>query len=263
MRRTGLALPGLLLTAALAGAQQPPSAPAAPAADPKLDGYLLNWERKMKEVQSLGATFTRVEKDGSGFESQPRKYTGAAYYMKDGTGRNVQNLALLRETAEGKKEIHQEFICTGTYMYHVVPAQKEIKAYELPKPKPGQVGEDSFLSFMFGMRAEEAKKRYDLRLEREDANFIYVWVLPRLPQDKADFERARLVLRKDNFLPRQVWFKQANKDEIIWDIPAVNPNMEMKRQWFDAPKKPNDWKFTLNPKAGDGPPKISRSTGSP
>lgn len=262
MRRTGLVLPGLLLTAALAGARQPPTVPSAPgAADPKLDGYLLNWERKMLEVRSLGATFTRVEKEASFGKTQ--KFTGNAYYMKDGAGRNSQNLALLRESVDGKKDVNQEFVCTGTYMYHVLPAQKEIKAYELPKPKPGQVAEDSFLSFMFGMRAVDARKRYDLKLEREDANFIYVWILPRLPQDKADFEKARLVLRKDNFLPRQVWFKGANKDEILWDIPVINTEMKVERRWFDAPRTPKDWKFTMNPKNGDGPPKISRSAGTP
>ena len=40
---------------------------------------------------------------------------------------------------------------------------------------------DNFLSFLFGMRAAEAKRRYDLKLEREDQHYYYIMVLPRLP----------------------------------------------------------------------------------
>src|SRR5262249_45575429 len=139
-----------------------------------------------------------------------QKFTGFAQYMKAGAGATGMNLAMLELRPEGKGEISHKFICTGTFLYQFLPAQKEVRAYELPRPKPGQVAEDNFLSFLFGMKAEEAKRRYDLRLAKEDQWYVYVDILPRFPRDKADFQRARIVLNKDSFLPRQLWFEQPN-----------------------------------------------------
>jgi TIGR03009 family protein len=144
-----------------------------------------------------------------------------------------------------------------------MPAQKEIHAYEMPKPKPGQVADDGFLGLLSGMRAEEAKRRFVLTLFKEDTHYIYVDITPRFPADKSDFSRARLVLNKDSFLPRQLWFEQPNSTEVIWDIPRLQANVAVERRTFDAPKVPPDWKLVPVPKgtssaAADPPPRVIR-----
>jgi TIGR03009 family protein len=265
MRRTGLALPALLLAAALATAQQPATAPPAPPAaapaDPKLDGYLRRWEAEMQKVQSLAAQLTRVEKDQT--FNATRKLSGTAYYMKVGTGPTAQNLALLEMNLEGQKELAEKVVITGTYLYQYAPAAKEIRAFEIPRPKPGQVGDESVLSLLFGVPAAEANRRYDLRLEKEDAHYIYVLVGPRDPRDRADFEQARVVLNKTTFLPRQLWFKQPNKNEMLWDIPRIDANVRLDRRAFDAPTAPPGWKLVQVPRGGDVPPRVQRNSGNP
>jgi TIGR03009 family protein len=258
MRLYGLSLAASLLTAMAAGAQQaaPPATPpaAAPAPD-KLDDYLRRWEQEMAKIESLAAQLNRTDKDKT-FE-RVNKFTGFAWYLKDGKGPTAQNLAALEMRPEGKTEVVEKVVCTGTFMYVFAPAQKEIRVYDLPKPKPGQVAEDNVLSFLLGMKAEEAKRRYDLKLAKEDQYYIYVDVAPRFPNDKAEFQRARVVLNKDTFLPRQLWFESPNNSEVTWDIPNIQPRAQLKRETFDAPKAPPGWKLVPVPRQ-DVPPRVAR-----
>jgi TIGR03009 family protein len=242
MRCYGLVLAALVLASLPASAQQAQQAPVAPPADDRvLDGHLANWEAALKKVETIGAQLTRIDKDA--VYEHVQRLTGTAYYMKAGSGPTAQNLALLEMKLEGQKEFKEKFICTGTYIYQFMPEQKEIRYYELPKPKQGQVlEENNFLSLLFGMKAEDVKRRYELKLAKEDTYYIYVDIAPRSPADKADFQRARLVLNKSNYLPRQLWFEHANRSEVMWDIPNLNVGMALDRRAFDAPKAPPGWK---------------------
>ena len=219
--------------------QAPVAAPAAPAGA-TLDDHLAKWEAAMKTVETLGAKLTRIDKDPT-FD-RVQKLTGVAYYMKVGTGATVQNLALLEMTLDGQKEPKEKFICTGTYIYSYAPEQKEIRYYELPKPKPGQVADDNLMSLLFGMKADDAKRRYELKLAKEDTHYIYVDIAPRSPADKADFQRAQLILNKSNYLPRRLSFEHANGSEVTWDIPNLQVGMALDRRAFDAPQAPPGWK---------------------
>jgi TIGR03009 family protein len=241
--------------------QQTPAAPpaAAPAEDKALDTHLQSWERSMKDVTSLAAQLTRTDKDRT-FETVT-KLSGEAYYLRTGTGPSALNLALLEMRLDGKKDIKEKFICTGTYLYQFLPDQKEIRVYELPKPKPGQVAEDNLLSLLFGMKAEDAKRRYNLKLAKEDQYYIYVDIAPRLAADRADFQRARLVLSKANFLPRQLWFEHANGNEVTWDIPVLRNDLKLDRRAFDAPKPPEGWKLVPVSRESQQQPRTVRPLG--
>jgi TIGR03009 family protein len=247
MRCYGLVLSALVLASMPASAQQAPQTPATPppaAENKELDAHLAKWEAAMKKVETLGAQLTRIDKDP--VYDHVQKLTGAAYYMKAGSGPTAQNLALLEMKVEGQKAFKEKYICTGTYIYQFWPDQKEIRYYKLPKPEPGQTAEENnLLSLLFGMKAEDAKRRYELKLdkEKEDANYIFVYITPRSTADKADFELARLVLNKSNYLPRQLWFKHANRSEILWDIPNLQIGMALDRRVFDAPQPPPGWKL--------------------
>jgi TIGR03009 family protein len=259
MRLPSLALVVLALAAPAVLAQQPPAQqppPPAAAANPALDRYMLRWEQEMQKVQTLAATLNLTEKDKT-FETV-KKFAGFAQYMKAGAGTSGMNLAMLELREEGKKEISHKYICTGPYLYQFLPAQKEVRAFELPKAKAGQVADDNFLSFLFGIKAAEAKRRYDLRLAKEDQWYVYVDIQPRSPRDRADFQKARIVLNKDTFLPRQLWFEQPNGSEVLWDIPRIMNGAKVNRADFDAPRMPPGWKMTQVPQNADLPPRVVR-----
>jgi hypothetical protein len=109
------------------------------------------------------------------------------------------------------------------------------------------------------------RARYNLQLSNdklhpdgEDKYYIYVDVIPKTAADKADFQRAQLVLNKDNFLPRRLWFEAPNKSEILWDITSIDDKAMPKRTDFDAPTPPPGWKLVPVDSKSELPPRIIR-----
>jgi TIGR03009 family protein len=254
MRRFGLTLVCLALATGAASAQ-PPAAQPVGAGQEALNALLLNWERTMAGVQTIQARVTRITLDKTFQETEV--FEGMAKYMKP-------NLAILEMRKKGKEQVYEKYICTGTFLFEYRPQTREIRAHEMPTPKPGQVAEDNFLSFIFGMRAEEARRRYELRLVKEDQWYFYIEIQPRTPADRADFQRARLVLNRPTFLPRELWFEQPNGNEVKWDIQRLEANAPLNRSEFTAPAVPQGWNLVRVPRSadgasrGDGPPRIIR-----
>jgi TIGR03009 family protein len=211
----------------------------------------------MKAIQSFNADCVQTRLDKQ-FRSTDI-FEGQALYLRP-------NLASLFMKKKNKPEVYEKFICTGQFLYRYVPANKQVRIYDLSDPKTGQVADDNFLSFLFGMKAEEAKRRYQLTLVKgppEDQWYYYIDVLPRYDADKVDFTRARLVLLQSTFMPRQVWFEQPNGDEVTWDIPRIDATKPVDRREFQQPTLPSDWTFfrvprTEAPRSSEPPPRIVR-----
>lgn len=259
MRHCWLALAGMMLGTSLYAqpATQPPQAPPAAPAPGRLDTLLMRWEQEMKNVQTLVAQCARTEiNQTNGFKEV---FVGTARYMKP-------NLATLDMQKQSNPQIYEKYVCTGTFLYEYRPQNKVVRVHELPQGKPGQLPDDNFLSFLFGMKAEEARRRYDLRLVQEDQYYIYIEITPRFDADKAEFNKARMVLNNSNFLPRQLWFKQANGDEVTWDIPKLQAGAALNRNEFVAPAVPQGWNLIRVPRnsaeappaRNDGPPRVIR-----
>jgi TIGR03009 family protein len=244
MRSFGYALTTLLLAGAVAGAQTtPPTAGPAPAADAKLDACLKNWEASMSKITVLTAELGLIEKDAT--FKRTTKLKGYAQYMRSGSGPTAVNLARMKLWPDAKTEAdyRDQIICTGAYIYRFQPDTKELVAYEIPKPEAGAAVPDNMLSFLFGMKVEDAKKHYDMKVSREDAYYYYIDVFPRTKEDRKDFVQAELVLSKTNFLPRQLWFKEVNEKETTWDVPRIDLKSPISRELFDAPRTPTGWKL--------------------
>lgn len=268
MRYHRLALAGWLLAgstlAAQPPAQQPPQNPTAlDPANNRLDAALLEWEKAMKKVETLYAELTRTSVNQT-FRST-EVFDGSARYMRP-------NLALLDMRKRGTKPnevVFERYVCTGTFLYEYHQATKTLRVHELPPAKPGQVADDNLMTFLFGMKAEEAKRRYELKLVKEDQHYVYVEVAPRFPADKADFQQARLVLNRQTYLPRQLWFQQPNGNTILWEIPRIQSDVPLKRTDFTQPQPPEGWTLQRmprqvqeNPPAGQGvPPRVVRPNG--
>jgi TIGR03009 family protein len=248
--RRALAVAGILVLAGLLPAQPPagvPSSPPAPASNARLDEVLREWERVMSSITSLVAqcTRTRVDKTYQTVEV----YDGVAKYLRVGK----TNYASLELYKRGRRDIFEKFICSGEVVYEYAPQSREIRVHPLPKPPPGQVAEDNLVSFLFGMPAAEAKRRYQLTWVPPPANdhwYYYLDVLPRESRDQQEFQRARLVLVASTYLPRRLWFQEANGNEITWDFPQVQTGVALNPQEFTRPALPAGWQWRQVPPPG-------------
>jgi TIGR03009 family protein len=222
-------------------AQTPPVTPALPAAAPTLDpsrdpldAVLVNWEAAMKKVDTLQAPQCSRQENRKTL-MVTKTYVGIAKYLRP-------NMGLLYMSQKDKPDSFEEIIVSGSTLYQFAPLEKEVRAHRLPPSKTG-MGDDSFLSFLFGMKAVEAKARYDLKLVQEDQYYYYLGVSPRREEDKADFRAARLVLNKDSMMPRQLWFEQPNGDTVTWDFPKIETGVRLNPNEFAKPALPQGWKL--------------------
>lgn len=249
MSRFYSAFAALLLTASCLLAQLPPAQstlPQAPPQDPKLEELLFQWEKVMTNVQSLVAYCTRTTVDKVWQTTEV--YEGSAKFLKSPLP-NQSSRASLEMFKKGKPEVFEKYVCSGTFLYEYAPANKVIRVHELPPPKQGQISDDNFLSFLFGMKAVEAKNRYNLTyVPPNDKWYYYLEVTPRSASDKADFTKARLVLTASTYLPRQLWFEQPNGNQVTWDFPKVVNNAEQNAAAFAQPDLPPGWQFVRVPR---------------
>jgi TIGR03009 family protein len=217
----------------------------------------MHWEEAMKKVESLALRCTRTETDK--IDKTRRTLSGTIHYLKP-------TYFFWNMAVDGQPHKFERFICSGSYIYQYVPAQKEIRVYPAPKQtQDGRVADDTSVAFLFGMKAAEARKRYDLKLFKVDAGHIYVDVLPRQPVDRADFQRARVILDKSTYLPRQIWFEHPNSGEVLWDIPAIQSGVKLDKAIFATPSLPKDWKMVQGQAptrgAAEPKPRLVRPTG--
>ena len=163
-------------------------------------------------------------------------------------------MAMLKMQKKNQPDKFELFVCAGSKVYEYVPQNKIIRVHEMAPGKGAQLPEDNnFLSFLFGMKAVEAKRRYQLWLDKEDQYYYYLMVLPKFPEDKADFQKARLVLNKQSFMPRELWFVSPNGDEIRWDIPRTDNGAKLEATAFTNPQLPPGWTMQRVPRAQEVP----------
>jgi len=259
MRSLWSSLPALVLAASAAWAQQPPANPSPAASDPRLDAVLKYWEQSMLNVQSLSAEVKRTQLDKT-FQ-RTSLFEGEAKFQRGGPGQTSR--ASLMLTKKENPQVFEKFLCTGNFLYEWAPAEKVIRRYELPTPKPGQVADENFLSFVFGMRAVDAKARYDMAYVPPPANdkwYQYLRIMPKQQADRADFTEARLTLLNTNYLPRQLWFLKPNGDEVTWDFPSVTTPANINPADFGHPQLPGGWQFVPVP-LQNPPPRVLRNSG--
>jgi TIGR03009 family protein len=262
MRKHYLALATVVVSSAMLSAQAPPAGQPLDPANNKLDEVLLKWEKAMTTIESLQVQIvqTRVDKV---FGGAPEVYEGTAKYVKS-TQRGQSSRASLDLHLKNRPEVYERFICTGTYLYEFAPKNKVIRIHDMPAAKDGQIADDNFLSFLFGMKAADAKKRYVLTYVPPNANdkwYYYVKVQPIAPADKAEFTEARLVISNSTFLPRQLWFQQPNQNETTWDFPKVVNGADIRVTEFAQPTLPAGWRFERVPAQTRETPRIIRQSG--
>lgn len=239
-----------------------------PVLDPKtnrLDHHLLNWEQRMAGVESILCKCERTDKDkASGFT---KVFKGEARYLKP-------NYAALRMIQEGNEKNYELYLSTGQFLYEYRPAQKTLRIHELPPPQAGANFQNNFLSFVFGMSALDAKRRYDLNLSKDvtadNPHYVYIDVRPRFEADKKEFTRAQLVLFSQTMLPRRLWFEHPNGDQVTWDIPQIDTSTKLRPVDFTPPDPPEGWQrvrvpradLPVQPASNPGAPRIVRPAGS-
>lgn len=227
----GLLLAGIVSAQAPGQQQQPPAQ--APAMTPEqqkdLDAILANWEADAKGLKALLVAFLIEEKDPT-FGGVSKSY-GEAKVLQMANGQYGLKLEVFDLNAAGQPDmskLKRKYVCSGTWLYEYDVSSKTISYKQLQNN--GVRPDDGPFAFLFGMKANDAKKRFAMSMVKKDDHYTWLRIEPLTEQDQKDFVVAQLglvnyenAISPKHFPLRIMWREKSNK-ELSWEFKAVIRN---------------------------------------
>jgi TIGR03009 family protein len=247
--------------------QAPDGAPGAPPANAaRMEWLLQQWEKQSSLLKSLDVMLTRT--DSTPAWGDLEFYEGRALFK-------APNLAFIDfnkiEQDEKKKRVidpktkkfvskpYERIVCTGAEVWQYRSDVQQIFVFPLEKDEQQKAIEEGPLPFLFNMRANDAKKRYQMTLMSEDEKSFGVSILPKLQVDKESFSRAFVKLDAKYLLPlRIVMVSPDRKSTKDFTLSQMFPNKAVNDKNFEGRPLGPPWKVIRNP-AGEERPRAGVS----
>ncbi len=232
-------------------APTPVAPPQDPLANQKLDQILARWEQESGQTVSLYAEFEKIEK--LVLVGTEKRYQGKAYLQRP-------NLAVLNlDKQQGEQfEFDQRIVCTGREVVEYSAAATQVTVYPLPKDSQQKELEEGPLPFLFGMKAEDIKRRYKMTLKTESEKSYRIEIEPLLAIDRDAFAVAMLDLNKETLLPDALHMLSANgQDQQHFYFSKITKNQRFQENTFlwSAELAQNlrqqGWSIVVNPPPDD------------
>jgi TIGR03009 family protein len=215
-----------------------------------LETVLKLWERRMATVEGLETKLIQSETETG--STEPTVSVGNVSLMRP----NYAVLLTRRQNAPQNKEKWMHIIADGKNIYDFDHKAEVVRVTPLPK----EGVDNTIMSFLFGMKTEEIKRRFDLYIDVKDPqkyneNFIHIMIYPRSREDRQEFMKAELVLWinkanpkfANNFmLPARLWMQKANKDQTTFDFREMDTQKAFTPKDFVASKPNAKWKVEVN-----------------
>lgn len=179
---------------------------------PQMEQLLKTWEVHSARIRTLSGKHDRTEYNHV-FQVEKRS-EGQFFFQAPDKGRIDMRGAKIRpgdkSTKKGKdgeeyrlQPGHEErWICTGSEVLQINEQAREFEVIPLPPEYRGANIIRSPLPFLFGLKAEDAKRRFDFKLLAEKPEYFVLEVIPRTNQDA--FQKAYVQLDKQRFIPTAV-----------------------------------------------------------
>ncbi len=137
----------------------------------------------------------------------------------------------------------ERWVCTGKEIIQIDDEEKICRAVPIAPNMRGQRINEGPIPFLFGLKADEAKRRYKFykyKLRRSQPNWFAFTVVPRRQVDLQEYKRATIILDTEKFVPiaiRKVDTTGNQETEYQFVKVDVNPK---RRFWDRGPFiKPN------------------------
>jgi TIGR03009 family protein len=234
----------------------------APPPDPRrMEAILKQWETESASNHALTVQFTRV--DTSLVWNDRVEYRGSAMLARP-------NKAYLQfDRLEGGKALTKDevIVCDGAKVYQFAFKPKEIFVFPLDPQARQRALQEGPLPFLFNMKADDAKRRYDMELMQENDTKYLIAVRPKLEIDLEAFSVAYIFLDKKTFMPTRLRLdgpaeidakgkKKAPKEMKEFAFGKLERNVAVPPEFFAgeemaarllASKQPPRWKRINNP----------------
>jgi TIGR03009 family protein len=224
-----------------------------PQQEAELDLVLRGWEEKSGAIKTLTCEFTMLEYDPFTDKAgrpvgEPRESRGEIKYAEPDKG--VFHVTKQRKGDSIVAFEGEHWVCDGRALYEYDHKHKKLMERILPDELKGQAISNGPLPFLFGATAERMRQRYWLRLitPREDiGKKIWIEAVPKFQEDRANYERASIILNESDMLPSALQLKQPNEFRKVYVFGNFSINSLWKKVFrqFDPPRVPSDWEHEV------------------
>jgi len=253
----------LIVVGSLSAQNAAPATTPAPTSE-RLDMLLKAWEERMAGTESLYTKTSRTETHP--LTKKATTFVGEAAFQKP----NMARIDLTHQDEVGKRDEEktnfERLFCTGQFIYEYSPKDKLIIIHDMPKNNPAE--DNMIMSFLKGMKAANAKERFDMTLSKEDQWYAYLLISPKTAADKQEFTAAQLTIWMKNpnpqgqpnlsMMPVRLWYRQPNGKEVTYTFGDMQPNVPLAKDSF-VPRQIPGYKVekatTAAPAAPLTPPK--------
>jgi TIGR03009 family protein len=184
------------------------------APSPELWKVLKDWEVESAKVKRLTGAFRRFTYDDT-FEFDKRAEGSFVYEAPDKGNYEVRGAPPAKGEESRKKNAKgqpyeivadkpERWVCTGQEVIRIDEEKRTYEKVAIPEDERGQNIIDGPLPFLFGMKADQAVRRYKMELLQHTEAEIWLDVEPRTARDAANWKRAKVIIDATAFLPKAV-----------------------------------------------------------
>lgn len=180
----------------------------------ELEQILADWEVHSSQIKKLTGNFERHKYDHT-FKVEFSAHGKFAYEAPDRgayefEGTKVAADALSRKQDENKEPYSlksdqpEHWVCTGDAVLLINHKDRNFTKVDIPPEHRGENIIDGPLPFLFGMKAEQAKRRYDFKVlppSKKYPDEILLGVTPRLQKDSSNWCEAQVIIDRETYLP--------------------------------------------------------------
>lgn len=152
----------------------------------------------------------------------------------------------------------ERIVCTGKEVVQFKSDTGQIFVFPLEKDQAAKAIEEGPLPFLFNMKAEEAKQRYNIEMVNSPGPNTYaVSIIPKLDVDRESFSKSYVVLDSSFILPIQIILDApSGKGRKNFRLNPVKPNVAVNDENFTpnvAAFAAKGWKVVHNPMGENRP----------
>jgi TIGR03009 family protein len=242
---------------------------AAPANPEQMEWILKQWEHQSSLLKSLDVRLLRI--DDTPAWGDREYYEGRALFQAPNLALIDFNKVTLDENKKPVKDAKGNFVsspferivCTGDEVWQYRSDSQQIFIFPLQKDQQKKAIEEGPLPFLFNMRGEDAKQRYQMTLMTVDqkTGTYGISIKPKLKEDRDSFSLAFVNLDQKYLLPtRIIMLSPDGKSKKDFQIDRRNtfPNKPINPGNFQGKPLGPPWKVVRNPAGEERPRAMSR-----
>ncbi len=182
-----------------------------PNVSPEVEKFLKDWELRTAQIKTMTGSFTRWKYDHT-FEVVKQAEGSFAYAAPDKGNYELRKAPVEKGetiTPNGrprpyavKPDEPERWVCTGKEVIRIDDKAKTYEKVSIPPESQGQNIIDGPLPFLFGMKADRAKKRYrDFKLLKNDDSEIRLELRSFDKEDAKNWDTAIIRIDPKTFTP--------------------------------------------------------------